>query len=119
MPVYYLYFLDDSNHVFAREDFKAPDDATAVHVGAVIAEACSDAHSGYAIWQATRQLYSTDEDSRGFARGLSATALPADAQEIVLEREHMLLSSHWSIATSRKLLAATADLEQLQPRKVG
>jgi hypothetical protein len=48
---------------------------------------------------------------------LSAAALALDAQEIVLENEQVLLSSHWSIAKSRKPLQVT-DLGQFQQRKV-
>jgi hypothetical protein len=118
MALYRLYFLDEADRIFARLDFDGRDAAMAVRIAAVVGEACSDTHFGYALWEDGREVYATDKDSRAYARGLAAAPLALDAQEIALDMVKRLLASRFSIAKSQRLLDAATELASTAATKL-
>lgn len=110
MAEYRLYFLDSSGRILAREGFEAADDATALRISATVAQSTDDAHFGFMLWQGTRRLFETGNDSRAYLRGFVLAPVDGVAQAIALDLERRLLNSHWSIARSKRLLEATSDL---------
>jgi hypothetical protein len=105
MGEYRLYFLDAESHVIARAEFVARDDALALRVAASLAEATNDTHSGYMLWQGARQIFATDEGGDcSFAGAITSRRMNSEAQHIVLSLKEQLLTSHWSIARSERLL---------------
>jgi hypothetical protein len=117
MSGYRLYFLDALGCVFARQEFVAPNDGTAIRIAFVLGEATGEAHHGYALWQESRELYDTTKHSRGYARGLAASRLDKAAQEIVIGLEETILDSKAGITRSEKLLHAHRELVGKRDRK--
>ena len=114
MAEYRLYFFDVSGHIFARHEFAAPDDLTAVRAGRVTGDASSDMHSGYAIWHGDHELFSKDSRTPRLVMSMAAASVSDAVQGIVLETERRLRDSEWAIARSRTLLAAIEELERKQ-----
>lgn len=112
MAEYRLYFFDASGHIFARHEFAAPDDETAISAACVAGDASGDMHSGYAVWRADRELFSQETRTPRLVQPLGAVALPNGVQAIVLDMERRLCDSQWAVARSKTLLAALEDLEQ-------
>ena len=112
MAEYRLYFFDASGHIFARHEFAAPDDETAISAGRVTGDASRDMHSGFAIWRADLELFSEETRTPRRVQPLAAATLSNAAQAVVLEMEHRLCESQWAVARSKTLLAALENLEQ-------
>lgn len=115
MAQYRLYFFDASGHIFARQDFVAPDDVTAVSAGRVTGDASNDMHSGYAIWRADHKLFSEETRTPRLVQPIAAVALSDIVQEVVLETEQRLRDSEWAIARSKTLQVALEELERNGP----
>jgi hypothetical protein len=109
---YRLYFFDAAGHIFARHDFAAPNDATAIGAGSVTGEASSDMHSGYAIWRADYELFSKETRAPRLLNSVAAATSSDLVQEVVLEMERRLRDSEWAVARSKTLLAALDELER-------
>jgi hypothetical protein len=110
MAEYRLFFLGSDGAIEARQDFIAPDDAAAQQIMTVLAGASSDTHHGVMLWQGVRRIFEKHDDAQpecGISDFGTTIALPADAQQIVIDCEEMLLSSHWRLAKSKMLLSAT------------
>lgn len=113
MVEYRLYFLDGENHVVARVEFEAPSDDLAIRVATVVAEESSDLHSGYMLWHAARQVFTTEGyGPHAFAHPLTVEPVSREGQRLVTALEQILLDSPWQIAKSPRLLAATARLKE-------
>src|SRR5205809_7171271 len=48
---YHLNLLTPSGRILARDEFQAPDDASAITTAALIADACSDRCSAHELWR--------------------------------------------------------------------
>jgi len=116
MAEYRLFFLGSDGAIEARQDFTAPDDGAAQQIMTVLAEASADAHHGVMLWQGTRRLFEKHDGAPqpecGSAEPVSPATLGADVQQRVLECEETLLHSHWHLAKSRMLAAATSELRR-------
>ena len=115
MAEYRLFFLGSDGAIEARQDFIAPDDCAAQQVMTVLAEASSDAHHGVMLWQGTRRIFEKHEHEQpecGTSQSVTAATLAAEVQERVLDCEETLLHSHWRLAKSKMLLAATNELRR-------
>lgn len=60
---YRFYYLDQHSHIIGREEFFADDDKMALTIAASLREASERAHAGVMLWQGTRQVFATDENS--------------------------------------------------------
>ena len=100
--LYRVFFRDGSKAIVGRDDFHAQDDACAMVVGHMLADACGDLCTEFELWQGTRRV-----DGR-FAMG----ALPRAEKiaGIVIERELAIRDSQWTIAESVRLLEQTSRL---------
>lgn len=115
MAEYRLFFLGSDGAIEARQDFVAPDDGVAQQIMTVLAEASSDVHHGVMLWQGTRRIFEKHEQETpecGTAQTVTAATLASEVQERVLDCEETLLHSHWRLAKSKMLLAATAELRR-------
>src|SRR5690242_1941453 len=76
--LYRIFFRDGAKAIVGRDDFRAEDDASAMVVGHMLADACADLCTEFDLWQGTRRV-----DGR-FAMG----ALPRGEKiaDIVIER---------------------------------
>lgn len=111
MAAYRLYFLDAKNAIQARQEFVAESDAQARTISGALWQACADCCPDYELWEAKRCV------GRGNGEGQTISApMPKDGnaslQTRVLELEELLLGSHWRIAQSERLLAATDTLRR-------
>jgi hypothetical protein len=99
---YRVFFKDGDKAIVGRDEFHADDDASAMVVGHMLADACADRCAEFELWQGTRRV-----DGR-FDMG----ALPRSDKiaEIVIEREMAIRDSRWTIAESVRLLAQTSRL---------
>ena len=114
MAEYRLYFFDASGHIFARHEFAAPDDHTAIRAARVTGDASSDMHSGYAIWRADRELFTRETQTPGLVKPLAPATLSNTVQGIVLETERCLRDSQWAVSRSKTMLAALEEMERRQ-----
>lgn len=118
MADYRLFFLGSDGAIEARQDFAAPDDQAALQIMTIIGRAGADSHHGVMLWQGTRRIFeaaATPQTVRGaenIFEGATAAGLAAETQQRVLDCEEALLSSHWRLARSRTLLAATEELRR-------
>lgn len=102
---YRLYLLD-GNTIQAREEFRAPNDGDALIIATVVADACSDEHTGFELWSLARRVF-------GPAPAVSPLALDEISQahqRAVLDLEEALQRSRWAIAKSRRLLEKKREL---------
>ena len=114
MAEYRLFFLGSDGAIEARQDFVAPDDGAAQQIMTVLAEASADAHHGVMLWQGTRRIFEKHQHEQpecGTSQTVTAATL-AEVQERVLDCEETLLHSHWRLAKSKMLLAATIELRR-------
>lgn len=111
MGAYRLYFLDAEGGIQARQDFAAEDDGEARIISDALRHACAECYEDYELWQAKRCLGRGDGDGQMID---AAKPIDGDArlQARVLELEELLLGSHWRVARSEYLLAATATLRR-------
>lgn len=119
MAEFRLYFCDSSDHIIARLEFRAGDDGAALAIAATIAEACTDRHCGYMLWQEKRLVYSSREAGELQVRRFSRAAITIDRQDEIVRLEEGLLNSHWCIARSVRLLEATTRLRAERDQHAG
>jgi len=120
MTEYRLFFLGSDGAIEARHDFTASDDRAAQQVMTVLAEATADSHHGVMLWQGVRRIFEKHDHAQpefGTTEVATVKVLAPDAQQVVIECEETLLGSHWRLAKSKMLLAATNDMRQeFKPR---
>jgi GAF domain-containing protein len=109
MAAYRLYFLGTDGGIQAREDFAAEDDIEANTIADLLLHACADCYQGYELWQARRLLARKSALS---AADLEIERLDRPLQGRVLAMQEKLLGSHWRVAESARLLAATESLRR-------
>ncbi|HWI28213.1 MAG TPA: hypothetical protein VN668_14660 [Stellaceae bacterium] len=100
---YRVYFRDRAGTLAGREDFQAKDDRTALVIGALLCNACSDVCSNFELWQETRRIDDLVDDRST----LDALALSAETQASVAHHEEQLRDSTWAVAKSTRLLEYT------------
>ena len=54
--IYRFYLLNGGRNIEAAECYRAKDTAVASEIAALLYAACSDAFSGYELWQGTRRI---------------------------------------------------------------
>jgi hypothetical protein len=111
MADYRVFFLDAGNAIQARDEFQVDTDAAAITIADWVFEACSEKYAGYELWCGTRRLMplaQTDRGRRDFSR---PEDISLSIQQIIADREHVLLDSAWSVSRSRKLIQAAKDLQ--------
>ena len=100
MPLYRIYFRNRHGFVIGRDDFPADDDAHAIVIARMLADACSDLCSTFELWHSVRRV-----DASASSQIIStADEIAARVQNLVLERELVLRDSRWAVAESARLL---------------
>lgn len=117
MPQYRLYLLDGGHAIQARDEFGAEDDAAAVVIAQCLFDACSDIYQGYELWCGSNRLTSPLDGSRQAAPFRTLAEITQSTQEVVAERERILLDSAWAITRSQKLVSANRELQHELARK--
>ena len=98
MADYRMYLLA-ADRIRAREDFEADNDIDAIRIARVLCDACSDSCDAFELWQANRQVDTT----QGF-QPVSLAKLTRAHQQVVIETEETILQSNRTIAQSKPLI---------------
>ena len=122
MPEYRLNFLDEQGAIRGRDHFECDNDVAALLVATKLMDACDEVYRGFELWSGARRVLPIALSARGsMGNGSVRRDLARSVQEIVLERERILLDSQGAVARSRKLVAATnkllADLARRTDRR--
>jgi hypothetical protein len=105
MITYRIYFRS-SSRIVGREDFTADDDRTAVVIAEILYDACSDKCDSFGLWRGTHCVV-----GRGvLPRPLGAEIVQGNNQASVIECLEAIQRSHWSIASSERLLMRLNEL---------
>ena len=99
---YRVFFRDEDKAIVGRDEFHADDDASAIVIGHMLADACADRCAEFELWQGTRRV------DGGLAKGGFPSA--DKIAGIVIEREIAIRDSRWTIADSARLLERTSRL---------
>jgi hypothetical protein len=94
MPAYRIYFFGD-RQIHGRYDFDADKDQSAIQIGHVLFEACSDDCQSFDLWQDIKRL----AVPRLFAPN-TFDELSATHQELIVDTEERIAHSEWRIASS-------------------
>lgn len=109
MGTYRVYFRD-SSLIVGRHDFSADDDQSAVTIGDVLCDACSDRCDAFEVWNGDHRVVGlTPRSSR------SVDVILGRAQASIVKCEEALQSSEWIVARSRKLLERLEELRISDP----
>jgi hypothetical protein len=121
MPKYRINFLDEQGAIRGRDQFQCDNDVAALLVATKLVDACGEVYHGYELWCAARRVLPISVSVRGGMGSAVRRDLARSVQEIVLERERVLLDSQGAVAQSQKLVAATnkllADLARRTDRR--
>ena len=109
MVDYRLYLLDATKAIKAREEFLAPNDADALIIASVVADACADEHAGYELWSLARCVFGP---SPAIAPP-SLSELSQGHQQAILDLVDALQRSRWAVAKSRRLIEKKNELRAL------
>lgn len=108
MPGYRLFFFKEKS-IEARDEFVADGDVSATAIANGLFAACSDEYSSWELWSGARRIADGALSHDGhFTRAI---------QEIVVEREQVLLESGRTTARSRRLLEKTNEMLAALGRK--
>jgi ribosome-binding protein aMBF1 (putative translation factor) len=108
--LYRLYLLK-RGRIRASEIFYAQNDNEAKEIASRVCNACDDSFKQYELWSGTEQITSVRRVAQTVPqRERKSQDIALAHQEIVLDLEDRLQKSFTSLAASRKLLAASAEL---------
>ncbi len=117
MPGYRLYFTDGRGSIQARDEFICADDPTALSIAEHLLDACSEVYTGFELWCGAHRVVPANGSAR--RNRPDADEIRRAVQEIVVDREHVLLDSGWAVAQSRKLLQARDELAGVLGKAAG
>ena len=109
MADYRLFLLDERHAITAREEFRAPNDAEALVIAGVVADACSDKHASFELWSLSRHVFGPAPA----VQAPSLSELSERHQQHVLDLMEALQRSHWAVAKSQRLLEKKNELRAL------
>src|SRR5260370_10464693 len=108
----YRVFFRNAFGIVGRQDFLAGDERAAVAIAEILCEACSDKCDSFDVWRGVRCV--VQERRPRFPR-LSADAITAEGQSVLIECEDAVRKSQWTGATSDRLsMRATVWLARLR-----
>jgi hypothetical protein len=102
MATYRVFFRNEARVIVGRDDFDADDDASAMAIAYMLADACGDRCAAFELWQKTRRVDTC------FAKSVTPSA--DEIAERVIDRELAISASQWAIANSLRLLEQTKRL---------
>jgi hypothetical protein len=113
----YRVFFRNAFGIVGRQDFLAGDERAAVAIAEILCEACSDKCDSFDVWRGVRCV--VQERRPRFPR-LSADAITAEGQSVLIECEEAIRKSQWTVATSERLSMRLAELRaRSRPRDAG
>jgi hypothetical protein len=113
----YRVFFRNAFGIVGRQDFLAGDERAAVAIADILCEACSDKCDSFDVWRGVRCV--VQQRRPRFPR-LSADAITAEGQSVLIECEEAIRKSQWTVASSERLLMRLAELRaRSRPRDAG
>jgi len=104
MSTYRVYFRE-TTHIVGRQDFTADDDQSAVTMGDVLCDACSDRCDSFEVWNGDHRVV-----GRSLHSSRSADVILGRCQASIVKCEEAIQRSQWVIAKSKKLLERLDEL---------
>jgi hypothetical protein len=113
----YRVFFRNAFGIVGRQDFLAGDERAAVAIAEILCEACSDKCDSFDVWRGVRCV--VQQRRPRFPR-LSADAITAEGQSVLIECEEAIRKSQWTVASSERLLMRLAELRaRSRPQDAG
>src|SRR5262249_21479140 len=99
MADYRMYFLDGKDGIQAKDDFRAESDIAAMFIADWVFDACSEHYVAYELWIGTRRIVPQEDGHEEPVKlGLSRNDVSRGIQQVVADRERVLLDSAWAVA---------------------
>jgi len=98
MSAYRIYFRE-ATRIVCRHDFTADEDQSAVTIGDVLCDACSDSCDSFEVWNGDHRVV-----ERSLHSPRSADVILGRSQASIVKCEEAIQQSEWIIARSKKLL---------------
>lgn len=121
MARYQIVFSEKGEKGQLRDEFTADSDTAAILVADWLFDACSDIFESYELWSGSRHFIPLSQMGiTGISLAVRTHAgTSRNVQEIVADRERVMMDSHRAIARSRRLLQESRKLSALlEPRTV-